>query len=427
MKTPYIIPKIKIECENEQYTKVSKYIHSYWKNLIKTSPPYTREGLFTLPYPYVVPGGIFEELFYWDSYFIILGLVDSKFHTLAKGIVENFFYEIVTFGIIANSSRICHLSRSQPPFLTSMIKEVWRGNENWLKRAYEFAKIEYESVWMNPETHYNEKIGLNRYHDMISKIIRCKGEYYLHFDKVVLPDEFLQERTEAESGWDYTSRFSHRCNDFIPVDLNSLLYKYEKDFSYFAKQLGYFTEAQLWDEKAQKRKFLMDKYLWDEQDGMYYDYDFKNQKKHKIHSLATFFPLWAQAASKEQAEKVKENISLFLYDGGMVTTKVDSGLQWDYPNGWAPLQWICIKGLKNYGFEKESIKIAKRWIDLCTKVFMEYGKLYEKYNVVTNNIDTTGRYPLQEGFGWTNGVYLRILTDIFGCKINLMGYRQHFL
>ncbi|MFB4164218.1 trehalase family glycosidase [Alteribacillus sp. JSM 102045] len=410
-------PSLKISCPNNDVEKAVKYIHSYWKELVVSSPPYTKGQLFYLPHPYVVPGGVFQQLFYWDSYFTLLGLKVSKLNRLAKGIVNNFLYEMRTFGIIPNSSEVAHLSRSQPPFLTSMIKEVWDGNVEWLKYASRIAKLEYFNVWMNRETHYREEIGLNRYFDDLEKMLRIEEEAYLHVDEMYIPFQFWQERTEAESGWDYTGRFNKECGHFLPVDLNVLLYQYEKDFSDFVHILGVSDEAQVWKERAQIRKELMNQYLWNDDYGLYFDFNFVWNRQYAYPTLATFFPLWAGAADQHQAEKVKNNIHLFLQPGGMATSVNYTSFQWDYPNGWAPLQWIVIKGLRNYGHEEESKEIAKRWINLCTDQFIKKGKLYEKYNVADFNLNTTGRYPLQEGFGWTNAIYEKLAVEILGCKL----------
>lgn len=412
------LPEIMLMYKNKDIQCTIEYIDKFWNELIKKSPPYTKNELFYLPNPYAVPGGIFQQLFYWDSYFIILGLKISKSNELIKGIVENFLYEMKTFGIIPNSSEIAHLSRSQPPFLTSMIEEVWDGDKEWLRTAYEVAKIEYNDVWMNPKTHYNEMIGLNRYYDNLDRMLKVQGEAYLYFDRINIPSEFLQERTEAESGWDYTSRFHNKCRDFIPIDLNSLIYKYEVDLLKFAQILDLQDEVNNWQRKASKRKELMNKYLWNKKYGVYFDFNYEYHKQYLNYSLATFYPLWAGVASFKQANSLVKIIPMFLHNGGMVTSLTKSGHQWDYPNGWAPLQWIVIKGLKNYGFEEESLEIAACWIHICTKMFMKYGKLYEKYNVVDFNIDTGGRYPLQEGFGWTNGVYEKIVFDILRLEIH---------
>jgi alpha,alpha-trehalase len=411
------LPQLKITCPNKNVENVVKYIHEYWQELIIVSPPYTKGQLFYLPYPYVVPGGVFRQLFYWDSYFILLGLKVSKLDRLAKGIVDNFLYQMRTFGIIPNSSEVAHLSRSQPPFLTSMIKEVWDGDLEWLKDAYEIAKLEYFNVWMNPTTHYYEEIGLNRYFDDLNKMLRIKDEAYLHFDEMYIPPQFWQERTEAESGWDYTGRFHRECGHFLPVELNSLLYKYEMDFSDFASLLGLVNEVQDWKERASKRKQLMNQYLWDDTYGMYFDFNYMKGKQYIYPSLATFFPLWAGLVDQDQAKIIKSKVKMFLHRGGMVTSVHNTTFQWDFPNGWAPLQWIVISGLRGYGYEEDSIEIARRWIHLCTDQFMKNRKLYEKYNVVDFNSNTTGRYPLQEGFGWTNAIYEKLAVDLFNCKI----------
>lgn len=411
------IPPIKIKCKNHHISEVIKYIHCYWQKLIKSSPPYTKDGLFYLPYPYVVPGGVFQQLFYWDSYFTILGLKISRLDSLAKGIVNHFLYELKTFGIIPNSSNIPHLSRSQPPFLTSMFKEVWNEDLDWLRNAFEWAKIEYKEVWMNPATHYHKESGLNKYYDNIQGMLKVRGEAYLYDKDVVIPQRFWQERTEAESGWDYTGRFHHQCGYYLPVDLNSLLYKYEVDFSEFSYILELKQECSYWKERASIRKQLMNRYLWNSKYGMYFDFNFITQIQYPYYSLTTFFPLWSRQSSFFQAKEVSKKIPLFLQPGGMVTSTVYSGFQWDYPNGWAPLQWIVIRGLKNYGYDQEAKEIAIRWIRLCTQMFLSYGTLFEKYNVVESNIHTVGRYPLQEGFGWTNAVYEKIAVDILGCKV----------
>lgn len=412
-----ILPDIHVQCEDKKIEKVILHIHQYWKNLIKESPPYTKDELFYLPHPYAVPGGVFQQLFYWDSYFMILGLKISKFHQLTKDIVNNFLYELKTFGMIPNSSELAHLSRSQPPFLTSMIDEVWDGDIEWLYHAYEWAKIEYKEVWMDEHTHFHKQTGLNKYYDRLESMLRVKGEAYIHFDEVYIPAHFWQERVEAESGWDYTGRFHRQCGNFIPVDLNSLLYKYETDLAKFARILKLNHEAIHWDRMALKRKTLMDKYLWNQQEGIYFDYNFVEKKQYRYYSLATFYPLWAQLASKQQAKMVVTYLPFFLQRGGLATSTMNSGFQWDFPNGWAPLQWLTIEGLKNYHYHQQAAEIAKRWIHLCTLVFQARGKLYEKYNVVEMNINTVGRYPSQEGFGWTNAIYQKIAVDILGCTI----------
>ncbi|OKO93550.1 Trehalase [Geobacillus proteiniphilus] len=161
----------------------------------------------------------------------------------------------------------------------------------------------------------------------------------------------------------------------------------------------------------------MNQYLWNESFGMYFDFHFLNGRQHCYYSLAAFYPLWARAASKQQAAKVVRHLPLFLQPGGLAASNVQTGFQWDFPNGWAPLHWIVIKGLQNYGYDLEAQEIARRWIRLCTKVYLETGNMYEKYNVVDMSIRTIGRYPSQKGFGWTNAVYQKIAVDLLGCTV----------
>lgn len=414
---PIELPDITVICPDPAVEHVFSSIHQRWEQLVKTSPPYSKGELFSLPFPYVVPGGVYQQLFYWDSYFIILGLNISRLHELARSIVNNFFYELKTFGIIPNSSELAHLSRSQPPLLTSMIEEVWRGDKEWLRSAYEWTKIEYKEVWMDETTHYHPQIGLNKYYDRLESMLRVKGEAYLHFDEMYIPPAFWHERVEAESGWDYTGRFHRQCGYFIPVDLNALLYKYETDLAAFARLLALNGEAEQWEQAAKRRKDLMNQYLWNESFGMCFDFHFLNGRQHCYYSLAAFYPLWARAASKQQAAKVVRHLPLFLRPGGLAASNVQTGFQWDFPNGWAPLHWIVIKGLQNYGYDLEAQEIAWRWIRLCTKVYLETGNMYEKYNVVDMSIRTVGRYPSQKGFGWTNAVYQKIAVDLLGCTV----------
>ena len=418
------IPDVKFEylkgkVSNDEL-KAAYHIVANWKNLIRRTPQATESSLIPLPMPYVVPGGRFREIYYWDSYFTILGLNISGLKGLSKCMVGNFMYLVKQFGFVPNGNRIYYLSRSQPPFLAMMAEEVRPedlsipANRVWLEDAYRTITHEYYNNWMDPYSHYVPSIGLNRYYDAVdSKRPESWGT-----DNLNTPNtkEFYQnERAECESGWDFSNRFDQRATDFIPVDLNALLYRYEKIFENWAALLGKEEEAKKWSEVANKRKNLINKYLWNEKAGMYFDYDIKNQVQSSYMSLATVFPLWVNQASKEQAEAVKNVVvDKFEVKGGVVTSldKKHADLQWNYPNGWPPLQWITIDGLNKYGFKSDATRIARKWIDLNTKYFIKHNKFVEKYNVVDCNINTTGGYPLQDGFGWTNGVYLQILTSV---------------
>lgn len=405
---------------SDDYIKAANHIVDNWHNLIRKTPDVSYSSLIPLPKPYIIPGGRFREIYYWDSYFTILGLNKSGYKGISKGMVENFFYLVKQFGFIPNGNRVYYLSRSQPPFLAMMAESVRPddlyipSNRVWLEDAYRTTVHEYRNNWMDSYSHYIPSIGLNRYYDAIG----AKRPESWGSDNVDTSNDqafYQNERAECESGWDFSNRFNQRAMDFLPVDLNCLLYQYEKLFEKWAVLLGKKQEAEKWSKLALKRKDLINKYLWNAKEGMYFDYDMKNQVQSSYKSLATMFPLWVGIASPEQARKVKEHIvEEFEFPGGLVTSidKKHSEYQWNYPNGWPPLQWVAIDSLYKYGFKDDSKRIAKKWLDINTKFYQKANKFVEKYNVVDKNIITTGGYPNQDGFGWTNGVYLQVLTEI---------------
>ena len=232
---------------------------------------------------------------------------------------------------------------------------------------------------------------------------------------------------EAESGWDMTNRFNHRCLDFLPVDLNAFLYKYETDFARAAHILGDYLEQVQWESKAKKRQKNMNKLMWSETKGLFFDYDYLNDKRGSVESLASFVPLFTKMASKEQAHVLSKKLNHFMFSGGLVTTYEniiptgDSSLtksskqmptQWAFPNGWAPLHFMVIKGLENYGYDEEAKKVALIWLRTNHNWFVNKGVFLEKYNVVEPNLlPVEGVYPTQTGFGWTNAVFERLCQD----------------
>src|ERR1700730_3235739 len=363
-----------------------------------------REGLLYLPNRYVVPGGRFNEMYGWDSYFIILGLVKDKRTQLAQGMVENFFFEIENYGAILNANRTYFFTRSQPPFLTSMIREVYEHpagkplSRAWLARSYSYAQRDYD-LWISP-IHQAGDPGLARYHDIGEGPVpemADDSDYYpdvirwllahpdVHTNYLVdAPDDpspsqavalakiscditaskvcarahvnghrlsadFYQgDRAMRESGFDTSFRFgpfSGSTEDYAPICLNSLLYKYELDMAHFATVLGRRTEAAEWERRAAARREAINKYLWNPTQGMFYDYDSTTQKQSTYNYLTAFYPLWAKLATPQQAAAMEHHLSLFEHDGGLAMSDNDSGTQWDLPFGWAPTHWLAIKGL----------------------------------------------------------------------------------
>ncbi|MDB5169747.1 MAG: Alpha,alpha-trehalase [Candidatus Saccharibacteria bacterium] len=385
------------------------YIKDFWKQLERYHPV-DDESLIGLPKPYLVPayeeGHAFDfnELYYWDSYFMIQGMQDAEHEELVQGILEDLLALFSRFKVIPNASRTYLMGRSQPPFLTSFILEVnqaYQPGEAWLKQAMAIAKQEYHTVWLGTKKP-NERLaykGLSRYYDT----------------------NYLHDLAEAESGWDMTPRFGRKALNFLPIDLNALLYKYETDFAFVARELGDEAEALEWEAAAERRKATVDVLMWDRLRGLYYDYNFVRGKRGNVSSLAAYFPLWAGMASKEQAAALVKSLRRFENKGGLSTTDVlpvgqfvigSMPTQWAYPNGWAPLQYITIKGLERYGYHEDAKRLSIKWLKANLHWFNEHGLFLEKYNVVSpDKPPVKGVYPSQTGFGWTNAVFERLCQD----------------
>jgi alpha,alpha-trehalase len=386
------------------------YIETYWQELVRHHNE--DDGtLVGLPYPYVVPAADpkatfrFEEQYYWDSYFTALGLKDPKHQILVEGMLENLLFLFRRFGLIPNASRMYSTSRSQPPLLTSFIfhvYEAYQKDHDWLRQRMAVAKDEYHRVWMNeahPQWHKVHN-GLSRYYDI----------------------NVLHDLAEAESGWDMTPRFERKCLDFLPVDLNALLYKYEMDFAKADEILGDEDSSNLWKKLAAARRVAMNELMWGKLRGFYFDYNYQRGVLGDIWSLAGFYPMWAGMVSDEQAKKLVDNLGKFLKKGGLTTTSrplIDTNalfgsikVQWAYPNGWAPLHYIVVEGLKKYGYNDEAKRVATAWVNTNLAWFDRNGVFLEKYNVVNpNKRPVEGVYPSQTGFGWTNAVFLRFVEE----------------
>jgi alpha,alpha-trehalase len=377
------------------------YIEGYWRRLEKFNP-HDDGTLVGLPRPYFVPsvntgaGHQFEEIYYWDSYFTAQGFLGTHREHLIEGLVDDLMTLHRRFRIIPNSGRMYHTGRSQPPFLTSFIMMVYRieRDKRWLQQAMSTAKDEYRTVWMG-STHPNWRQvfnGLSRYYDI----------------------NVLDDLAEAESGWDMTTRFERKALSYLPVDLNALLYKYERDFEEAAKILGDREEATEWSKRSTARKSMMMKYMWDEEKGCYFDYNFMTGKRSPVYSLAAFFPMWVGLDDAENAARMMETLEKFEYDGGLVTTAkkpvIHSALppQWAFPNGWAPLHLVAVEGMERYGYHDAAERIARKWLYANLVRFEDTGDFFEKYNVVDiHDEPADGVYPLHVGFGWTNAVFVR--------------------
>ena len=419
-------------------TNISEHIQALWHHLERRNRR-DRGSLIALPYMYIVPGGRFNEQFYWDSYFIMLGLaVDGKWE-LIEGIIKNFAYMLNRFGFIPTANRTYFLSRSQPPFFSQMVRllaghkgrlvlveylpELLKEYNFWMKGSKKLAKQEYRAYARLVEM--KDDSLLNRYFDnkmtprpeSLNKDAAVVGQ--------AVEDEasrlFLHLRTAAESGWDFSSRWfddpdninTIQTADIIPIDLNSLLYQLETTIIEAYSIMKQPLLVRKFKKLADKRLAAINRFCWDEEMGFFVDYNFHKDGSTKRLSLAGVFPLYANIATKEQAASVAAIIKKdFLKRGGLITTLTSSLQQWDCPNGWAPLQWVTIQGLKNYGYYALADDIKRRWIATNMRVYKSQHRLVEKYNVIQkNSLGTGGEYPLQDGFGWTNGVLSALLAE----------------
>jgi len=389
-----------------------EYIKNYWVNLERFHPK-DDESLLGLPKPYLVPAYEaghefdFNEMYYWDSYFMVQGMLDDEHKELVMGILENLFALQKRLRMIPNASRTYLTGRSQPPFLTSFIFDVYDHYDlpkKWLKEAMEVAQDEYHSVWMG-EAKPNARLvyqGLSRYYDI----------------------NYLHDLAEAESGWDMTPRFGRKALNYVPADLNALLYKYEMDFARAEKIFGNKREAARWENSAQHRKRTMDSLMWSEFKGMYYDYNYAKERRGSVSSLAGFYPLWAGMVTDAQAKQMVKALRRFEEKGGLATTDAQLPInqlvpgkvptQWAHPNGWAPLHFLVVKGLQRYGYHKDAERIARKWIKTNLDWFNQNGVFLEKYNVVQpHKPPLKGLYPSQTGFGWTNAVFERFCQELY--------------
>lgn len=410
-KLPKLLPvgKKHFQLSPGEVAAARDYISNYWVNLERFHPN-DDDSLLGLPKPYLIPSFDpnasfdYEELYYWDSYFMVQGVLDQEHKELVMGILEDLFTLFERFKVIPNASRTYLMGRSQPPLLTSFIFDVYdayKPGEAWLEKAIDVAKREYETVWLGTKKPNDRLVyqGLSRYYDI----------------------NMLHDLAEAESGWDMTPRFGRKALNYLPVDLNALLYKYEMDFARAAHIFRNTAEAAKWESAAAKRQTAMNELMWDRLKGQYYDYNYVRKKRGAVSSVATYFAMWAGLANDKQAWQMVKNLRRFENKGGLATTDalqigqlVPGSLptQWAYPNGWAPLHYIAIRGLERYGYHDEARRIAIKWLNTNLAWFNRHGVFLEKYNVVNpDKPPQKGVYPSQTGFGWTNAVFERLCQD----------------
>jgi alpha,alpha-trehalase len=435
-------------------------------------------GLLYLPDRYVVPGGRFNEMYGWDSYFIIRGLLQAGRIDLARGMVDNFFFEIEHYGAMLNANRTYYLTRSQPPFVSSMFMDVYRAahkdghsDKAWLERAYADLDKDY-GMWTR-DPHLAGQTGLSRYYDFgegpppeavqdESGFYRKVAQYFfLHpaqADGYVVEmnpattepvagspyslqvcdvsmtmaraecekakqfklsaDYYKGDRSMRESGFDVSFRFGPfgaATHHYAPVCLNSLLFKTEKDLEQISLWLGHAEDARKWSQRAEARKQLISRYLWNQEQGLFFDYNFQTSQMSNYRYASTFYPLWAGLATPEQAKAVAGNLKVFNQPGGLPMSTYDTGAQWDLPYGWGNIEMLAIDGLRRYGYNADADRVSYEFLSTVAENFRRDGNIREKYNVVTRSSEAhveLGYEMNVVGFGWTNAAFLELLHGL---------------
>ncbi len=425
--------------ESDTKRPVRQHIDLLW-DALKRAPDTENpdSSLISLPNPYIVPGGRFREIYYWDSYFTMLGLAASGRIELIQNMVDNFAFLIDRVGFIPNGNRTYYCTRSQPPLFVLMVELLAKVKQDQSILASYLTQLEKEyDFWMSGSEKLSDDLiaerrviavnngYLNRYWDD-SDLPRQES----HAEDVELAKRcdrdaaslYRDIRSACESGWDFSSRWladqqslaSIRASQIVPVDLNAIMYKLESTLALAFRTADNAKRASLFENRAQHRKQLIQSLFFDDKEGFFVDLTLPDLKSSGTLSLAAAFPLFFDLATPDQAGRVSQRIDKeFLKPGGWASTLNNSGQQWDAPNGWAPLQWIVYVGLTNYGFSREAKEGARRWVKNNEAVFRSTGKLLEKYNVEETGLFAEGgEYTVQDGFGWTNGVLVCLLNEL---------------
>ena len=443
-EAPAAVQKLSTEC-NVRIEHLAMEIHDLGEIDTRKIQPH---GLLYVQHKYVVPGGRFNEMYGWDSYFIIRGLLREGRVELARGMVDNFFFEIEHYGAMLNANRTYYLTRSQPPFLSSMFVDVYAAMQKgghtdaaWLAKAY--ADLEKDYAMWTHHPHLAGQTGLSRYYDFgegpPAEAVQDESGFYrkvatyflLHSSEAgeyiveskpgqmqpvagasyslqvcdvshtmaqpqcektrefqLSSDYYKGDRSMRESGFDVSFRFGpfgSATHHYAPDCLNSLLYKTEKDMEQISKWLGHGTEAERWAKRAEERKRLITHYLWSGERGFFTDLNFQSLQKSSYKYATMFYPLWAGLATPEQAKAVVSNLKGFEQPGGLPMSTEDTGAQWDFPYGWGNIEMLAIDGLRRYGYNADADRVSYEFLSMVAENFRRDGNIREKYNVVTRS------------------------------------------
>lgn len=391
---------------------IREYIDTYLPECVREN----REDsgtLIGLPYSYICPcaSGTFQEMYYWDTYFTHKGLIIKNDLEQVRNDIDNMCFLIQKYGFVLNGNRTNFLYNSQPPFLSLMVRDYYEvtHDNTWLSKVYESLEKEY-NFWMQKR---GSDIGLNRY-DWLPMPEDMHATFAGYLRARIKDDSYGSDEEAArglissgESGWDLNPRMGAKTYEYTPADLNSLLYALESNLAYFATELGKTEQVRYWHVQSEKRAELCRQYLKNE-DGLFMDYNFKEREQTSIFSVASFYPLFCGMATAEEAESARKALWRLETDYGVLTCEkndANANYQWDYPNGWAPMQLVVIQGLLRYGYKQDALRIARKFVALLERCFEETNHLWEKYNIVEGNVNVQNEYEMPPMLGWTFGVY----------------------
>ena len=384
-----------------------------------------KHPFFALPRPYNVPcaTGMFQEMYYWDSYFTNRGLIIDGNIEQARNNTENLMAMAERFGFVLNGNRVEFLNNSQPPFMSSAVREIYEVERDKAWLEYALSAIEKEYRFYTEER--GSDIGLSHY----DAVMPISDEQKKRAVEVLIerlgytPDASFDELARGlfavgESGWDINPRMTYHAYDYAVADLNALVWSIENNMEYFSRELGRDADADVWKRRKDKRAELCRKYLKGE-DGVFYDYDLVKGERTNLFSVASYYPLYFGMATEEEARAARDQLSRLETEWGVVTVEkcdhIKGTFQWGYPNGWPPMQQIVVGGLERYGYVDDAKRIATKFLALMEKSFAETGHLWEKYDVVKGTSDALAEYETPAMLGWTYGTY-RVLTELLKGK-----------
>ncbi|XP_050309370.1 trehalase-like [Anthonomus grandis grandis] len=447
-------PRIVKEIEDPKVRNFLKTLISIWPQLCRKISQYVfdqpeRFSLIPVRNAFIIPGGRFKEFYYWDSYWILKGLLLTDMKETAKGVIDNFLFMVSTYGFIPNGGRVYYLNRSQPPVLTLMMKdyikytkdfEFLRQNIHVLEQELQFwLKKRVVKLNLNGEiyqlAHFDSESNTPRPESYLEDLKTCS----VYNTTEAIQECYTDLKSGAESGWDFSSRWifdekGEPSDDLskihtrrnIPVDLNSFLYKSFKIMQNFYQILRQPTDAKYWQEVAEMWQYNIERVLYSPDDGIWFDYDIKLNRPRKYFAASNFAPLWAEAMDEEVKKERGSNAVQYLKKYGILdyhgipSTLFNTGLQWDFPNVWSPYQNIIIFGLEQTG-DEEAQEVARvlalRWVQSNIKAYDENKVMFEKYSAkVSGAFGGGGEYHIQSGFGWTNGAIMEIIDSYFRVK-----------